>query len=191
MSITSNIVPDETFNIESYFRLESEIKGQIERPTAYFDTANADRIKQIDLLLLTQGWRDFIWKHAEKNVADFAGYQPKKGLKITGYVKKLLRKKPYPNANIYMYFPHIGLEKGIRFTQTDSLGNYDFGYVDFFDYQYMFINSKSWKNKEAGEIFINPLCLPEEQFPVKFWKQYKTDDSYMFPTESYKKKNTN
>jgi hypothetical protein len=188
MSVTGNAVPDATFDIKSYVWLESEVKGKIEHPGAYFDTANADRLKQMDLLLLTQGWRDYVWIHAEKGISDFAGYQQEHGLRISGHVKKLFGKKPYPNVNISLYFPHIGLEKGIRYTQTDSLGNYDFGYMDFWGNQGIFINSKSREDKDAGEIFMYPLCMPEEQFPVKVWRHYQTDSIYKFPDENYKKK---
>jgi hypothetical protein len=194
MSVTGNTVPDETYDIKSYVWLESEVKGKIESPKAYFDTANADRLKQMDLLLLTQGWRDYVWIHAENGLSEFAGYHQEQGLKISGRVKKLLGKKPYPNATIHLYFPHLGLEKGVRYTQTDSLGNYDFGYVDFWGNQCIFINSKSWKQKtwrykDAGEIFLYPLCMQNEQFPVKAWRHYQTDSTYKFPMESYKKKN--
>jgi hypothetical protein len=197
MSITNSIVPDETFNIESYLWLESEIKGKIERPLAYFDTTDADRIRHIDLLLLTQGWRDYVWIHAENGISKFAGYQQEHGLKMSGHIKKMFGKKPYTNADIFMYFPHLGLDKGIRYTRTDSLGNYDFGYVDFWGNQSVFINSKLWKKsridilpkyKDAGEIFIYPLYLPEGQLPVKMWKQYQIDSTYQFPLGSYEKK---
>jgi hypothetical protein len=198
ISVTGNIIPDETFNIESYLWLESEVKGKIEQPAAYFDTANTDRFKNMDLLLLTQGWRDFVWIHVADDTAVFAGYYMEHGLKMSGHVKKLSGKKPYANTDIFMYFPHLGLNKGIRYAKTDSLGNYDFGYVDFWGNQSVFINSKLWKKsrmdthpkyKDAGEIFIYPLCTPEEMFPVKEWKQYQIDSTYQFSIENYKKKN--
>jgi hypothetical protein len=200
MSITNSIVPDEIFDIESYLWLESEIKGKIERSAAYFDTANHDRFKQIDLLLLTQGWRDFIWKHVEKNVPEFPKYEMEKGLKITGHVEKLLGKRPYPNANISLYIPDFGTDissyfsnlvqrKGTRFSRTDSLGNYDFGYMNFFGNQLMFLRSRTDKGKDAGEIFINPTSMPAEEFPVKVWKQYQIDSLYALSVESYSQKN--
>jgi hypothetical protein len=200
MSITNSIVPDEMFDIESYFWLESEIKGKIERPTAYFDTANHDRLKQIDLLLLTQGWRDFAWKHVENNASKFAGYEMEKGLKITGHVKKLVSEKPYPNATIAMFFPdpnadistyipNLIQKKGRRFTRTDSLGNYDFGYMNFAGYRMLSLTSRTEKDKPAGEIAINPLYMPAEEFPVKVWKQYQFDSIYALPVESYSQKN--
>jgi hypothetical protein len=187
MAITNSIVPDENFDIESYFWLESEIKGNIERPPAYFDAANVNRFKQIDLLLLTQGWRDYVWIHAENSISEFAEYQRERGLQISGQVKRLSGKKPYPNAIVSLYFPHLGITKGMGFTKADSSGSYNFGYMDFWGNYDIFLNSKSEKNKDAGEIFINPTCMPEEKFPVKIWRQYKMDSTYQVITKRYNK----
>jgi hypothetical protein len=232
ISITNSIVPDETFDIESYFRLESEIKGKIERVSAYFDTANVDRFKQIDLLLLTQGWRDFVWKHLENDISEFAGYEMEKGLKITGHVEKTIGKKPYPDANVFMYVPHLEfgkwtkflqadslgnddlgdlnssgykmihlnsrvflhvpnqeIGKWTKFVQTDSLGNYDLGYLNFSGYKMIHLSSRTKKGKKAGEISVNPLYMPVEQFPVKVWTQYFTDSISVFSVGNYSRKN--
>lgn len=45
-------------NIVSYMMLGSEIKGYIENPRRYFDLSipYAERVKSVDLLMLTQGW---------------------------------------------------------------------------------------------------------------------------------------
>ncbi|MDR1129892.1 MAG: hypothetical protein LBK96_02800, partial [Prevotellaceae bacterium] len=185
MSIINNTVPDENFDIETYFWLESEIKGKIERPSAYFDTANANRFKNMDLLLLTQGWRDFVWRRLENDTADFPGYYMEHGLKISGHVKKL-SKKTSVNANVIMYFPHLGIDNGVKLTQTDSVGNYNFGEINFWGEQYMFINSKSEKNKDIGEISVNPLCMQAEHFPVKIQKNYEPDSIYAPPVKNYR-----
>jgi hypothetical protein len=176
------------FNIESFFLLESEIRGQIESPTAYFDTANRARGRQMDLLLLTQGWRDFVWKHVAKEFDNFPGYEPEKGLRVSGHVKKTIGKKPSPNVNVYMFFPEDGIAE-MRFAKTDSSGKYDFGYVYFYGDQYMFVNAKSGKNRNTGEIFVNPLCMTEDRFPVTVWTHYKTDTAkHLFETESSESK---
>jgi hypothetical protein len=189
MSVTNSIVPDETFDIESYFWLESEIKGRIERPSAYFDTANTGRFKQIDLLLLTQGWRDFVWKHVENNISKFAGYEMEKGLKITGHVKKSIGKKPLSSVNVSMYVPHLGFGKWTKSVQTDSSGNYDLGYLNFLGYKMIHLSSRTDKGKKTGEISVNPLYMPVERFPVKIWTQYLTDSISIFSIENYNRKN--
>ena len=55
-------------NIASYFLIESEVKGNIEQPGSYFDIDNQIRLENLDLLLMTQAWRDFKWKYASDTV---------------------------------------------------------------------------------------------------------------------------
>ena len=60
--IDADLVPENKIDIVSYLEIKSEIRGNIQNVKQYFDKANPDRYKQLDLLLLTQGWRDFTWR---------------------------------------------------------------------------------------------------------------------------------
>ena len=48
-------------NIMSHGYLSEQIRGDIFNPTYYFDERNADRLQALDLLLMTQGWRRYVW----------------------------------------------------------------------------------------------------------------------------------
>jgi hypothetical protein len=48
-------------NIMSHSYLSEKIRGNIFNPTYYFDEGNADRLYALDLLLMTQGWRRYVW----------------------------------------------------------------------------------------------------------------------------------
>ena len=48
-------------NIMSHGYLSEQIRGDVFNPTYYFDERNADRIQALDLLLMTQGWRRYVW----------------------------------------------------------------------------------------------------------------------------------
>jgi len=68
--------------ISSWFLLESDVRGLIEEPSSYFDPSNRNRLPDLDLLLLTQGWRDFEWKYNK-------GYFPhESGFTISGRLQK-------------------------------------------------------------------------------------------------------
>ena len=45
----------------SHGYLSEQIRGDIFNPTYYFDERNADRLQALDLLLMTQGWRRYVW----------------------------------------------------------------------------------------------------------------------------------
>jgi hypothetical protein len=48
-------------NIMSHCHLSEQIRGNIFNPTYYFDTQNDDRLAALNLLLMTQGWRRYVW----------------------------------------------------------------------------------------------------------------------------------
>jgi hypothetical protein len=48
-------------NLLSYSLLSTQLKGRIYDPAYYFEEKNKDREEAMDLLLLTQGWRNYAW----------------------------------------------------------------------------------------------------------------------------------
>lgn len=48
-------------NILSHCFLAEEIRGNIFNPTYYFDERNDDRLQALNLLMMTQGWRRYVW----------------------------------------------------------------------------------------------------------------------------------
>jgi len=48
-------------NIFTHCYLSTQLKGRIYNPQYYFEEENADREEALDLLMLTQGWRKYVW----------------------------------------------------------------------------------------------------------------------------------
>ena len=48
-------------NILSHSHLSEQIRGNIFNPTYYFDIQNDNHLEALDLLLMTQGWRRYVW----------------------------------------------------------------------------------------------------------------------------------
>jgi hypothetical protein len=158
LSVTdADIVPSAGSNIVSYLTLESEIRGNIEQPLSYFDTTNTRRHQQMDLLMLTQGWRNFIWK--EKLDSIFRPrYNAEQGLVVRGQVKQLWGKKPYPNVNVSLML--MGAKgNGIGTQRTDSTGLYSFAPVEFYGSKRLILSAKNDKGKPVGEIKMDSLYL--------------------------------
>lgn len=53
--------PADPVNILTHCYLSSQVHGKIHNPLYYFDDKNKDRMSAMDLLLLTQGWRRYVW----------------------------------------------------------------------------------------------------------------------------------
>ena len=72
--------------IHSNLLFTSELKGYIEQPNYYFDNPGETKVRQLDILMLTQGWRRFIWKNILSNVFPSITYPPEKTIKVSGIV---------------------------------------------------------------------------------------------------------
>ncbi|WNH08711.1 hypothetical protein [Thalassobellus suaedae] len=155
---------DSGTNISSYFLMESDIRGKVHNPSYYFDSNNPKRLEHLDALLLTQGWRNFLWKTMPK-VKDSFPYKVEKGINITGRVEQLFGEKP--KANISVSLALINKTGMNIFSDiTDSLGSFKFENLMLSGKTRMFLNSRNVKGKSRGEIVLNPIGQPP--LPVEF-----------------------
>jgi hypothetical protein len=70
--------------ILSNILLTSDLKGYIEEPNSYFSNPINQAKADLDVLLLTQGYRRFDWKAVMADQYQTLAYQPEKGLSISG-----------------------------------------------------------------------------------------------------------
>ena len=71
-------------NMYTYMLLGSELKGYIPDAAQYFDPDNANRHKQLDLVMLTHGWTSYDWSKLTRNVIN--DLQPiERGITIKGH----------------------------------------------------------------------------------------------------------
>lgn len=151
---------DDDSTISSYYLVESDIRGKVHNPSYYFDATNPKRLEHLDNLILTQGWRDFIWKTAPK-INDSVSYIAEKGITISGRVKQLLGEKALVNNTMtlaLMNKKHFNIFNAT----TDSEGGFKFENLMFSGKTGMFLNSRNVKGKFRGELLLNPI----EQNPI-------------------------
>ncbi|KJD31395.1 hypothetical protein PK35_14895 [Tamlana nanhaiensis] len=140
-------------NICSYYLMESDVRGEIHQPNYYFNPKNPKRLTHLDNLLLTQGWRDFLWKSQPK-INDTLGYKVEKGITISGRVEQLFSKNPMVNNNVT-----LGLINKNGFnafnTTTDSLGEFKFEKLIFSSKTDVFLSTNNQKGKQKGFLYLN------------------------------------
>ena len=109
--------------ISSWFLLESDVRGIVEDPSYYFDPSNPDRLKDLDLLLRTQGWRDFAWKY------DTTYFPPENGFTVSGRLRKDNKNKPIEDSRV-----SIGIFGSkntlIKTVPVDSTGRFKLSGID-------------------------------------------------------------
>ncbi|MEP3837461.1 MAG: hypothetical protein ABJM36_07425 [Algibacter sp.] len=148
-------------NISSYFLMESDIQGKVHDAGYYFDANNINRFRFLDLLLLTQGWRDFLWKQLPE-VKENPAYKVEKGINISGRVKQLFGNKPAVGNTISLAVFNKSIES---FTEiTDNDGAFSFNDLAITGKARIMLNTKNKKGKNNGmfvldSIFSAPIAV--------------------------------
>lgn len=169
LSVTDSKIPGSNqpkdMNICSYFLMQSDIKGKVHNPGNYFDLSNDTRLKDLDLLLMTQGWRDFLWKTLPQ-LSDTSRYELEKNIKISGRLKKLFAEKPIEGAKINMVLNNKGNSLVID-EQTDDEGKFEFDDVMFKGSSNMMLSNQDKKAKTKGHLILDSLYEPPHRVDYK------------------------
>lgn len=134
--------------ISSWFLLESDVRGPVEDPACYFDASDKDRLKKLDLLLMTQGWRDFTWKYDKQE------YAPEHGFNISGRVRKKFADVPVRDAVV-----NIGLFNGLKpwivQVPTDSSGRFSWNGIDITGNANLIASATGLKDQLQGWLLLD------------------------------------
>lgn len=166
-AVDASIVPADESNIASYLMLQSEVRGKIDNAAQYFDSNNANRFKQLDLLLLTQGWRDFVWKRLADSALKVS-YLPESGFTVSGKLRSVLINKTIPNMNITLFAPGA---KGNKLfgARTDINGRYYLDGIQLYGNQTLKLSATDNKGNKSGWIFLDTIAnnpMPVTQVPL-------------------------
>ena len=115
-----------THNMYSYLLLGSELKGYIPDAARYFDVANKNRAKELDLLMLTNGWTSYDWSKLAKKEVKLD--QPmEKGITIKGTFYKKEPKRTPGNVGEFILYPQCNHSTRFEISYEDStITGYEF-----------------------------------------------------------------
>ncbi|AFL82472.1 large extracellular alpha-helical protein [Aequorivita sublithincola DSM 14238] len=128
-------------NIKTYLLMNSDLRGKIKSPN-YFFTAG-DTIKknqQLDLIMMTHGWRRFKWQEFIQNSAR-QDYKPEKGIYISG--NTINAKSPFQNkfSETKLTFRKKGFYQ--ETDNTNDIGHFSYGPFVFHDTINVFLQAGS------------------------------------------------
>ena len=130
--------------------LTSDLKGYVEQPNYYFNKISDTTAKNLDLVMLTHGYRRFEWQQVLNNPSPVT-YQPEHDLAIRGTVKTVFG-KPVVKGTIslltYMGGPVLS-------QPTDENGNFKFGNLDFTDTSRVVLTAVTDKGKNSTIISLS------------------------------------
>ncbi|WP_156101300.1 hypothetical protein [Flavobacterium gilvum] len=140
-------------NILTHYLLSTQLKGNIYDPAYYFDERNKDRQEALNLLLLTQGWRSYVWE--ESNLIElgnplrpivFDNLKAKIGLKNAGAITK--EHQPQ-GIKLFAADEH----KGTQILMADATGNFT-------------VTPNDLKKGEGDYSYLKLLAPPESKYHI-------------------------
>ncbi len=111
--------------VASNLLLTSDLVGYVENPGYYFREPSAATALALDDLLLTQGWRRFVWKEVLAGQAPSVAFAAEKNLVLTGQVVSENGRRPM--ANSQLTFLQTRPAKNVATATTNAQGRFSFG----------------------------------------------------------------
>jgi hypothetical protein len=147
---------DET-SILSQLLLSADIKGYIEQPNYYFTQPNENTAADLDVLMLTQGYRRFSWKPLLTNQLPALQFKAEKSLQITGTLKTS-GGKPVPKGKIMLFTTAGGTF--VLDTVADAQGRFAFKDLIFRDSIRFVLQARNAKGGKNIEIVLDKTPVP-------------------------------
>lgn len=132
----------------------STLRGTIEQPAYYFDKENTDAARHLDILMMTQGWRRFVWRDLMADKFPKMDNFLETGLYVTG---KAIRPngKTADKVTLTMMLKNGKLNPQFQMGITDSLGRYGFYGLDFSDSTQVFMQGMKKSGSKNLDVTID------------------------------------
>lgn len=133
ISVTnSNLVSpdlDNESNILTSLLLTGDLAGYVEKPNHYFLSDDEKTGRELDNLMMTQGWRRFNWQDVASGKNPTIVFSPQESIAISGKVVK--GKNMLPKIPVFLMSKNGG--DIVRDTLTDKEGHFSFDQLVFND----------------------------------------------------------
>ncbi len=131
---------DKQGNILSKMFLENDIKDKVEEPNFYFDPKEPKADQGLDYLLMTSGWRRFIWEKVMADELPVITYSPEKAI-VSGTVLDAYTGKPIANAKLKISADGSTIE-------TDENGKFTVKKLDLTEAKNLFVDAAGYNQQQ-------------------------------------------
>ena len=163
-------------NILTNLLLTSDIKGRVINPSYYFDNANTNAASHLDLIMLTNGWRRFVWKDLLDGKFPEITYGRVGGISISGDVFGDFVTQPLANNKVIL---SVINKFDFKFeTRTDFKGRFEFPALDYEDTVDIKIEATKTPEGKSGHIALSEMPAPNKgtnPLPVLYSENYDKD----------------
>ena len=117
-------------NLLTHLLLSSEVRGRIEDPGYYFEADTQEKRQALEVLLLTQGWRRYLWDLAQSDTLPQMKYPVDRGIPISGTIRNITTRQPVKDHEVTLLLQHKeGMDAAVY--NTDETGHFKF-VTDYF-----------------------------------------------------------
>lgn len=156
--------PEYFEDIGTWLLLNSDLRGNIEDPGYYFERDDKEHLKNLDLVMLTHGWRRFTWKAVLASASREYSFAHEKGINISGQVYRKGTHKLMGNT-LLRFIPVNSIYEGFMETLTDVKGNFGLHNVFVTDTTWYIVQGLSEKERQVKvEVLPDNLKTPEVIF---------------------------
>lgn len=133
-------------NIRNYFLLASDLVGPIEKPSNYFRNTR-EAHENLDLLMLTQGWKRFEWNEILSDRPKSIDYEAESnGINYSGLMVDFFNRKKPREGVVKMSMMGSNIANEVT---TDSQGNFEIKDVNFRDSIELIFSASRKVNKKG------------------------------------------
>jgi hypothetical protein len=138
-------------NIIIHYYLSTQLKGKIYNPSYYFNNYNKGREEALDLLILTQGWRKYLWNEMNLGKSEEPQQVISDGIHGAVYYPHRHIKVPKRQVFVMAFSPN---RDSLNFLiPADSAGGF-------------YVSADLLKRWETDYIYLKPLGPPGSQFTM-------------------------
>ncbi|UKJ07893.1 TonB-dependent receptor plug domain-containing protein [Solitalea lacus] len=145
-------------NILSNLLLTSDLKGTVEQPGYYFDSKNTNAQYDLDLLMLTQGWRRFEWSDIVAGKAPETTYPIDIGMEVSGKVTTMSDNTAVKNGAVTFFSAKN--KEVFETATTDAKGVFRISGIEFPDSTRFILQARNEKGGKAVDIEVNEPFHP-------------------------------
>lgn len=143
--------------ILSSLLLTSDLKGYVEKPNYYFNKTNAKKLADLDVLMLTQGFRRYAYKEILAGKFPPVTFLPEQSMTLTGTLRDRTG-MPIRKGNLRLTIPGTRISAE---TLTSPSGLFAFQNLNFPDSSEVVINAKYNPNGNNLMIMLDGQPAPQ------------------------------
>lgn len=145
--------------------LTSEIKGYVRNPMQYFGDDSADWRRNLDLLMMVSGWRNYSWEEMAASEPERLRYYPEEAIDMEGQVVSFVRRLPKAGTEVSVMVTEHEAPDTLRKRHfmdrltTDSCGRFSLSYDLSGKWDLLMTVSEKGKNKDH-RVILDRLFSP-------------------------------